>query len=150
MLIYLVPEAQDYTLSVFRYCLNMDGLLFQGASESVNDVADAFETLDSRWKIHRKIQHGPLPISGRKYSQTQPNVLKRRPNTVPPSPEPRLLHDYELLLRQSQMSGYLTTSQRKLLHVLAKRTNGLSTQQDAWLMTSPRSYPETFRSPSLP
>lgn len=54
LLIYLRPESQRKLLSLFHFALNPGGLLFLGSSETLGDMAYAFEGVDSRHRIHRK------------------------------------------------------------------------------------------------
>lgn len=53
LFIYLKPDVQTRILSMFYYSLNSDGYLFLGSSESIGDMRDAFEAVDSKWKIFR-------------------------------------------------------------------------------------------------
>lgn len=53
LFIYFKPEIQQQILSTFYYSLNRKGFLFMGSSESIGEMAEAFYTIDSKWKIYR-------------------------------------------------------------------------------------------------
>ena len=53
LFIYLKPEMQNRILNTFYYSLNANGLLFMGSSESLGEMDEAFEPIDSKWKIYR-------------------------------------------------------------------------------------------------
>ena len=54
VLIYFEEQAQQKTLALFHFALNVKGTLFLGPSESLGKLEDEFDTLDRRWKIYRK------------------------------------------------------------------------------------------------
>lgn len=54
LFIYFKPEVQHKILSFFYYSLNKTGHLFIGSSETVGDLSEAFEPVDSKWKIYYK------------------------------------------------------------------------------------------------
>ena len=53
LFIYLKPEMQKKVLSMFYYSLNEKGYLFMGSSESIGDLNECFETIDTKWKIYK-------------------------------------------------------------------------------------------------
>lgn len=53
LFIYLKPEMQKRLLAMFYYSLNPDGFLVMGSSESIGEMIDAFEVVDSKWKIYK-------------------------------------------------------------------------------------------------
>jgi two-component system CheB/CheR fusion protein len=53
VLIYMGFELQKRVLPLFHYALVPGGYLFLGHSESLGEMADAFETTDRKWKIFR-------------------------------------------------------------------------------------------------
>ena len=53
LLIYLQPVLQQKVMRMFNFSLNPGGILFMGKSETVGDMADAFETVNLRHKIFR-------------------------------------------------------------------------------------------------
>jgi two-component system CheB/CheR fusion protein len=77
LFIYLLPEVQTRLLSMFYFSLNTDGYLFLGSSETIGDLTDGFQTVNSKWKIYKyksgakyKLQDNfSLSITERKGSQ---------------------------------------------------------------------------------
>ncbi len=63
LMIYLRPEAQRKLLSLFHFSLTPGGLLFLGSSETLGDLNYAFETIDSKHRIHRKAGGVSLRVS---------------------------------------------------------------------------------------
>lgn len=53
VLIYLDPKSQKKVLSFFHFALRQKGYLFLGASESLGDMINSFETISSKWKLYR-------------------------------------------------------------------------------------------------
>lgn len=51
--IYLKPEMQSRILSMFYYSLNTEGYLYLGSSETLGELNDAFEVIDSKAKIFK-------------------------------------------------------------------------------------------------
>jgi two-component system CheB/CheR fusion protein len=54
LLIYLNADAQSRALDVFHFALNHEGLLFLGASESVDDGSPLFRVLDKKHRLYRR------------------------------------------------------------------------------------------------
>lgn len=55
-LIYMKSKAQKQALSSFHYCLNPQGYLFLGTSETTGEFTDVFSVLDSKNKIFQSKQ----------------------------------------------------------------------------------------------
>lgn len=53
LFIYLKSDIQAKLLSMFYYSLNANGYMFLGNSETIGGMGDAFECLDTRWKIYK-------------------------------------------------------------------------------------------------
>lgn len=53
LFIYFKPEMQQKVLGMFYYSLAPHGFLMMGSSESIGEMNDAFEVIDSKWKIFR-------------------------------------------------------------------------------------------------
>ncbi|WMN11920.1 CheR family methyltransferase [Marivirga salinae] len=56
LLIYLNPVLQNKILSSLHFCLNKDGYLFLGPSESLGEVKKSFNMVDKKWKIFKSIE----------------------------------------------------------------------------------------------
>ena len=54
VMIYLTTDLQKKLLPVFHYSLNNNGLLFLGPAESVGIYSDAFNVVDSKWKLYER------------------------------------------------------------------------------------------------
>ncbi len=63
MLIYLNAELQAQIMSVFHYALRPGGLLFLGASETAGTERERFTPLSSLWKIYRRGDGAPTPLT---------------------------------------------------------------------------------------
>ena len=53
LFIYLKPDMQQKVLSMFYHSLNEKGFLFMGSSESIGDLQECFETIDTKWKMYQ-------------------------------------------------------------------------------------------------
>jgi two-component system CheB/CheR fusion protein len=64
LLIYLTNEAQQRALEIFHFSLTTGGLLFLGASESVDDDSALFRVLDKKRRLYlaRPVNRAGLPI----------------------------------------------------------------------------------------
>ncbi|MBK6263501.1 PAS domain-containing protein [Marivirga sp. S37H4] len=56
LLIYINPILQKKILSSLHFCLNPEGYLFLGSSESLGDLNKSFTTVDKKWKIYKSIE----------------------------------------------------------------------------------------------
>ncbi|MEB2786988.1 chemotaxis protein CheB [Algoriphagus persicinus] len=56
LLIYINPVLQKKILSSLHFCLNLEGYLFLGPSESLCDLKHSFIEVDKRWKIYKNIE----------------------------------------------------------------------------------------------
>lgn len=67
VLIYISSDLQKEILKLFHYVLNPRGILFLGASESIGNFTDYFETINGKWKIFRQKvitgnKHNTMPV----------------------------------------------------------------------------------------
>lgn len=74
VLIYLTQPAQRKALSMFHFALKKNGILCLGASETVGDLKDEFETIFEVSRIYRKHRDAHVSISTRTGS---PRALRR-------------------------------------------------------------------------
>lgn len=64
LFIYFKPEIQKKVLYRLYYSLNPDGILFMGSSETLGELSEAFEKIDAKWKIYKKLsEHKPKSIN---------------------------------------------------------------------------------------
>jgi two-component system, chemotaxis family, CheB/CheR fusion protein len=64
VLIYLRPSVQRSVLAAFHFALRSGGYLLLGHSETLGALSDAFETVDARRKLFRKLPSGRSPVAG--------------------------------------------------------------------------------------
>ncbi len=53
VLIYFMPELQDYVLSQFAFSLSPHGFLFLGKAETVRPAQSYYELYNKQWKVYR-------------------------------------------------------------------------------------------------
>ncbi|GJQ63224.1 MAG: chemotaxis protein CheR [Melioribacteraceae bacterium] len=63
LFIYLKPDVQSRILSMFYYSLNSQGFLFLGSSETLGGLSEAFDIIDSKYKIY-KYSENYSPVKG--------------------------------------------------------------------------------------
>ncbi|WP_036481558.1 chemotaxis protein CheB [Myxosarcina sp. GI1] len=54
VLIYMQPQLQQQVLRLLHFALAPQGVLFLGSSETLGDLNDEFNCLESKWKLFRK------------------------------------------------------------------------------------------------
>jgi len=74
VLIYFMPELQDYVLSQFVFSLSLHGFLFLGKAETVRPAQSYYELYNKQWKVYRCLG-GALPMVRR---QNSPDLHMRR------------------------------------------------------------------------
>jgi len=62
LFIYFKPEMQQRILAMFYYALKPSGYLFMGSSESIGEMSEAFEPVDSKWKLYKGREGYKSPI----------------------------------------------------------------------------------------
>ncbi|MFO7863487.1 MAG: CheR family methyltransferase, partial [Salinivirgaceae bacterium] len=67
MLIYLNSDIQQKILSMFYLALKSSGYLFLGSSESIGDLSEGFQTVNTKWKIFQA-KEGYSPSLSEKYT----------------------------------------------------------------------------------
>ncbi|WDQ14979.1 PAS domain S-box protein [Rhodopirellula sp. P2] len=121
MLIYLQSPAQRKTLSLFHFALKANGILFLGPSESVGDIGDEFDAINSQWKLFRKRRDVRLPIELRMplTNQSLPRMTASPPATVT-TPQKRrgdnLLEIYNVLLADKMPPSVVIDTDYRIIH----------------------------------
>jgi two-component system CheB/CheR fusion protein len=59
LFIYWEAALQNKIVQVFNYALVTNGILFLGAADGLNQAIDAFETIDKKSKLYRKLNKPP-------------------------------------------------------------------------------------------
>ncbi len=110
MLIYLNENPQASVISMFLFGLRKNGYLLLGASESVGSNSNAFETIDARWRIFRKVlgvraseSSGLIPRRGMGTSFAAANTDR---HVVPGQRKPFVREVGELRSRETLMRSY--------------------------------------------
>lgn len=63
MLIYMEPDLQSKILSLFHYCLNPNGTLVLGISESIGSQSSLYSNINSKMRIFRKNQNSKANLT---------------------------------------------------------------------------------------
>ena len=118
LLIYLQPDAQNKSLSLFHFGLRAGGFLFLGPSESTADISDEFETVDRHWKVFRKRRDVRLPANMRLPLSAGLERLRTvdTHTAIRSIPEVHLLKAYDALLEDYVPASLLVDERRKLVH----------------------------------
>lgn len=123
MLIYLETSAQIKVISLFHFGLQTRGLLFLGPSESLGELADEFDVIDSHWKIFQKRRDIRLPHELR---LPMGNVPRNKPHVnltnSAANSEVRLVGIYDAVLDELIDCAFLVNEKRDLLHTFGKAT----------------------------
>lgn len=128
MMIYLLPLAQKRLLSLFHFALRTGGTLMLGPSETPGDLADEFETINSKWRLYRKRRDIRLPTDFRMIGSalSVPTAESRLPSTTgtrtmrtatPTMGSDReLIGVYDAMLSQLLPSAMLIDERNQLVH----------------------------------
>ena len=119
LLIYLESRAQRRLMPLFHYALRPGGLLFLGASESVDQHENLFSTVDRKWKIFRRVNArrqvlDAFPIGRAKTRPVEAPPAERR--EVPEAPALATLVE-RMLLTRSGHSGVVVNKRGETLYV---------------------------------
>jgi two-component system CheB/CheR fusion protein len=122
MMIYLMPEAQSRTLALFHFALLAGGVLMLGPSESVSELHEEFDTINSRWKTYRKRRDVRLSADARLPMATPRLALRETRLTAPvqsaaPAANAPLLRAYVALLDDAIPSSILVDERFDVVHV---------------------------------
>lgn len=123
MLIYLKASAQAHAIAAFHFALAQNGIMMLGASETPGKLQDEFETIDSTWRIFRKLRSLPgLAVDPGNITQAIARGPRRLVNILNrDKPEQLsftgLLEAYDLLLNEFVECGLLLDESRNVLHV---------------------------------
>lgn len=125
VLIYLVPEIQRKIVSLFHFSLKTKGVLCLGPSESMGEIADEFDVIDSRWKVFRKRRDVRLPVSLRlSAAPVSPDLVRAKVGGTQDVVMSRL---YESMLNEHMPASLLVNERQELLHVFGDVGNYLRT-----------------------
>ncbi len=119
LLIYLDTELQKKILGLFYYCLNPDGIMLLGSSESLGTQSNLFKSIDDKLKIYQRTEiakQAPelfnFPSSFSRSAET--NMEKQNPVTTTQNIES--LAD-KLLLQHFSPPGVLVTEKGDIIYI---------------------------------
>lgn len=129
LLIYLRPELQQKVLSLFAFGLRPGGHLVLGSSESVGEMSDRFETVDSKTKVYRSRGNrraslpGGIQLPHRQPEQLAARDLSRRRRPSRTDDEVAVQDSTEILLQSFVPTCVLVDEERQLIHVFNDASN---------------------------
>ncbi|MFE4106911.1 PAS domain S-box protein [Almyronema epifaneia] len=118
ILIYLQPHLQNQVLRTLHFALNPRGFLTLGAAESLGDLDDEFEIINSTWKIFRKRRDVHLSLTPP--SRTAYSLMPIHPHTTRLYSHSETLSDLilEATYASRQAVCLVTNRNHQLLHVV--------------------------------
>lgn len=107
LFIYFKADIQMRLLQMFYFSLKPESFLFMGSSETIGELTDAFESIDSKWKVFKRKE-------GYKYTGIKGLPIPRTAGEVPLSQisvkhKPREEERLEKLIQEA-LSLFLPTS----------------------------------------
>jgi two-component system CheB/CheR fusion protein len=118
VLIYLTAEVQKRLLPAFHYALRPGGLLFLGSSETIGGLGMLFETVDAKWKIHRRKELTaaiPLPMDRSAGHRGEPDPLPAPASR--PGQASMAAHVQRLLLARFAPPSVVVDAQGNIVYV---------------------------------
>jgi len=120
LLIYFLPEIQGKVIAAFNYSLHKKGILFLGISEGVGKYSQEFETINSEYKIFRKIHDVRLQINLNDGFEKTPGAFvpfNKKPGAKNmASIDSQILFDYDQILNRYIPDAVLLNDQYQVLH----------------------------------
>ncbi|MDB4766482.1 PAS domain-containing protein, partial [bacterium] len=118
LLIYWKPSAKKKALSLFNFSLRESGTLFLGPSESTTELESAYQAINEKWRLYRKI--APVRFSQVEMSINSSTKMMKRLSD-PPAPvsvkEKELTAAYDCLLGDYMPTGVLIDEAYQVLHI---------------------------------
>jgi two-component system CheB/CheR fusion protein len=120
LFIYFKPEMQQRILAMFYYALKPSGYLFMGSSESIGEMSEAFEPVDSKWKLYQGregykspiVRDMPLPRTHSHDAETQ-FVLRS-----PIRPAPKIDRLLNTTLASFMPPSFIVDESDNIIHVV--------------------------------
>ena len=124
-LIYIKPEAQRRLLELFHYTLKPGGILFLGASESINSFGDHFAMANKKWKIFTRkgttLPHAMPPDFAARSSKMESGVAQA-PAPTPQGRKVQLSGEIEKMLLESFVPTSVIVTERGDIAYIHGRT----------------------------
>jgi len=118
LLIYLESELQKKILGLFYYCINPEGIMILGSSESLGKQSNLFTPVDAKLRIFRRTDNVLSPELfdfPSSFSRTKmTNIEKQIPNTL--APNIQMLAD-QLLLQHFSPPGVLVNLDGDIIYI---------------------------------
>ena len=121
LLIYWKPSAKKKALSLFNFSLRSGGTLFLGPSESTSELEAAYEAVNEKWRIYRKI--APVRFSQVDMSINASTRMMKRQETRSEADsinEQELSDVYDSLLEEFVPTGLLVDDKNQVLHIFGQ------------------------------
>jgi two-component system CheB/CheR fusion protein len=128
VMIYLNADLQKKLIPVFHYSLNEKGLLFLGPAESIGIFNDAFNILDTKWKLYErkggistasKVIDFPFHISSQSSKTTKVQPLKPAEKSILAE------HFHKMLLEHYSPAALLVNERGDIIYINGKMDNYL-------------------------
>lgn len=162
LLIYFNEVAQQKVLTFFHLALNVNGTLFLGPSETLNDLSEEFAVIDSKWRIFRKLRDVRLRESLRMLPPSTFKAQRSEGFNVPVGPRGRasaiqaglahrrgLTKAYDMLLERHAPPSVLVDRQGMIVHVFGDARKYLSIASGMFTAQLVDSVDERLRHPIL-
>jgi len=129
LLIYLQSPTQKKILLLFQFSLKAKGFLFLGSSETIGELTDAFETVDSKWRIYRqRVGYSPrngnslnFYLTGDKGSRSGSTAIPGGRYAEQVYRESRIIDKIQAkILKDYVTSCLIVDSQMNLVHMFGK------------------------------
>jgi two-component system, chemotaxis family, CheB/CheR fusion protein len=117
LLIYMKPELQVDLIALFHMSLRNNGTLILGPSESVGEGSNAFQALNSKWKVFKRNPDLYVERASMRHFRGIRGTA-RRSNLSPPTEQPRLTDENAIaqnvlkLLAKKYAPGALVMNER--------------------------------------
>ena len=147
-MIYWKPGAKKKALSLFNFSLRESGTLFLGPSESTTELESAYEAINEKWRIYRKL--APVRFSQVEMSiNTSSKTLKRLsdPPIATDLQEKELAAVYDCLLDDYMPSGLLIDQAHQVLHIFGDAADLLQYRRGRPTNDLMQLLPESFKIP---
>lgn len=118
LLIYMDSELQKNLIGLFYYCLNPEGIMLLGSSETLGSQSPLFTTIDSKLKIYKRsntvlvpeLFDFPSSYSRTKMSNTENPMPSKLPTNIQTPAE-------QLLLQHFSPSAVLVNEQGDIVYI---------------------------------
>ncbi len=122
VLIYMQPELQQKALKMLHFSLNVGGILFLGASETLGSVQSEFTPVCREWNQFRKLRDIRLPLHLNSARTLTPSNSSTNESKY--SKEKSAISNLclDMLSQQSDNTNVLVTESRAIISVISDPT----------------------------